>query len=98
MHSIVTIIHIFVSIFLIIVVLLQTGKGASMGAVFGGASNQTLFGSTGPAGFLTKLTAVCALIFMLTSFYLAFTASPKLESTVMKAPQSTQTSLPDKSK
>ena len=49
-------IHVFACLFLIVVVLLQTGKGADMGAVFGGGS-QTLFGSGGAGNFLTKLTA-----------------------------------------
>ncbi len=64
--------HIFVSIFLVLIVLLQTGKGASMGAAFGGSSNQTLFGSTGPASVMSKITVFCAVVFMVTSLYLAY--------------------------
>ena len=56
--------HIVVSIALILIVLLQTGKGADMGAAFGGGSSQTLFGSTGASTFLTKLTTVAAVLFM----------------------------------
>src|SRR5213596_1987248 len=59
-------IHVFACFFLIVVVLLQTGKGADMGAVFGGGS-QTLFGSSGAGNFLTKLTTATAITFMLTS-------------------------------
>ena len=66
------IIHVVVCIALILIVLLQTGKGADMGAVFGGASSQTLFGNTGAATFLGKLTTAAAIIFMVTSLALAY--------------------------
>ncbi len=64
------VLHIVVSFALIAIVLLQTGKGASMGAAFGGSS-QTVFGSRGPASFLHKLTTAAAVIFMLTSLGLS---------------------------
>ena len=67
-------IHVFACFFLIVVVLLQTGKGADMGAVFGGGS-QTLFGSGGAGNFLTKLTTGTAIAFMLTSLILTYGAS-----------------------
>lgn len=70
----VKILHIAVAVFLILVVLLQTGKGAEMGAAFGGSS-QTLFGSGGPAGFMAKLTTAAAVCFMLTSLGLAYLSS-----------------------
>jgi len=57
-----------------VVVLLQTGKGADMGAVFGGGS-QTLFGSSGAGNFLTKLTTGTAIAFMVTSLVLTYSAS-----------------------
>ncbi|CAB5110556.1 Protein translocase membrane subunit SecG [Olavius algarvensis associated proteobacterium Delta 3] len=66
------VIHVVVSIALILIVLLQTGKGADMGASFGGGSSQTLFGSTGGAGFMGKLTTGAAIIFMVTSLVLAY--------------------------
>lgn len=72
----VTIVHVVVCFVLILVVLLQAGKGASMGAVFGGSS-QTIFGSSGPGTFLGKMTTVVAIIFMLTSFSLSYSASRK---------------------
>jgi preprotein translocase subunit SecG len=75
----VTILHIIVCIVLILVVLLQAGKGANMGAVFGGSS-QTIFGSSGPGTFLGKMTTAVAIIFMLTSFSLSYTASRKASS------------------
>jgi len=65
-----------VCIILILVILLQAGKGANMGAAFGGSS-QTVFGSSGPAGFLGKMTTVVAIIFMLTSLTLSYSAVHK---------------------
>lgn len=72
MHTLITVFHISVAIFLILVVLLQSGKGANMGAAFGGAgSSQTMFGSSGAGSLLTKLTTGAAIIFMITSITLA---------------------------
>ena len=71
---VVPVIHVFACLFLIVVVLLQTGKGADMGAVFGGGS-QTLFGSSGAGNFLTKLTTGTAIAFMATSLILTYGAS-----------------------
>jgi preprotein translocase subunit SecG len=68
--------HIIVAVTLILVVLLQVGKGQSIGAAFGGAgSSQTLFGSRGPATFLSHMTTIAAVIFMLTSLGLAYLSS-----------------------
>jgi protein translocase SecG subunit len=61
----ITIIHVIVSVGLILVVLLQTGKGAEVGAVFGGSSS-TIFGSSGAGNFLTRLTTGMAIVFMMT--------------------------------
>ena len=71
---VVPVIHVLACLFLIVVVLLQTGKGADMGAVFGGGS-QTLFGSGGAGNFLTKLTTGMAIAFMATSLILTWNAS-----------------------
>ncbi len=71
MHALIIIIHLIVCFALIGIILLQTGKGASMGAMFGGAGNQTLFGQTGASTFLGKVTTVAAVVFMLTSLSLA---------------------------
>jgi preprotein translocase subunit SecG len=70
MTTFVLIIHILVCFSLIGVVLLQSGKGAELGAAFGGSS-QTIFGSRGAATFLNKMTTVIAVVFMLTSLSLA---------------------------
>ena len=83
------IIHVIVSIALIMIVLLQTGKGADMGAAFGGGSSQTLFGSTGASTFLGKATTVVAVIFMLTSLALAYRSGMRTGDSIMmdkKAP------------
>jgi preprotein translocase subunit SecG len=76
-------IHIVVSIALILIVLLQKGKGASMGAAFGGSS-QTVFGSTGATPFLHKVTVAAAVVFMFTSLGLAFLFGRATTSSVMK--------------
>jgi preprotein translocase subunit SecG len=77
----VTIIHVIVSIGLILVVLLQTGKGAEVGAVFGGSSS-TIFGSSGAGNFLTRLTTGMAIVFMITSLTLGYFAGKKPTSTI----------------
>jgi preprotein translocase subunit SecG len=93
MTTFLIIIHIIVCMFLIAVVLLQSGKGAEMGAAFGGSS-QTLFGSRGAATFLSKLTTISAVAFMLTSFALAIVTT-KGGSVVKKVPVSEErTTIP----
>jgi preprotein translocase subunit SecG len=77
----ITIIHVIVSIGLILVVLLQTGKGAEVGAVFGGSS-ATIFGSSGAGNFLTRLTTGMAIVFMITSLTLGYFAGKKPTSTI----------------
>jgi preprotein translocase subunit SecG len=84
MFTVITIIHILACIFLVLVVLLQTGKGADMGAVFGGSSS-TVFGSSGAGNFLTKLTTATAIIFMLTSLGLTYFSSQRNSATVFDA-------------
>ena len=74
MHTLIVIVHIIVSVAMILIILLQTGKGSDIGAVFGGGSSQTLFGSSGPTSFLSKLTAGAAILFMVTSLFLAYFA------------------------
>ena len=91
METLVLTIHYFLCAFLIIVILLQAGKGADIGAVFGGAS-QTVFGSRGPATFLNKITAVVAFSFIITSIWLAHDAKTKqVTSVVDKVPVSSDT-------
>jgi len=80
--------HVTVSTILISMVLLQKGKGADIGAAFGGAS-QTVFGPRGAQSFLSKLTAGAAIVFMLTSLTLAFTTAKK--SSIMEGVKQEQT-------
>ena len=72
MTTFLTILHVLVCIFLIGVVLLQRGKGAEIGAVFGGGGSSTVFGSRGAGNFLSKLTTAAAIVFMITSLSLAY--------------------------
>jgi len=73
LYVLLVIVHVVVALTLILVVLLQVGKGQSIGAAFGGAgSSQTFFGSRGPATFLSHLTTISAAVFMLTSLSLAY--------------------------
>ena len=81
--TIIVVLHIFVCFALILIVLVQAGKGAEMGAAFGGSS-QTIFGSSGAMGFLTKLTTVAAVIFMITSLVLAFSSTRRASKSVVK--------------
>ena len=66
------IVHVIVCLFLIAVVLLQSGKGAEMGASFGSGGSQSVFGAGGGTTFLSKMTTAAAIIFMLTSLWLAY--------------------------
>ncbi len=75
MTIVLTIIHIIVCLFLIGVVLLQSGKSADIAAAFGGMGSQTAFGPRSAANALTKATTWAAIIFMLTSFWLAIIAT-----------------------
>lgn len=81
MTILLTVLHLFVCLFLILVVLLQTGKGADVAAAFGGTS-QTAFGARGAATLLSKLTTGSAIVFMITSFTLAMMANRGAQSIV----------------
>jgi preprotein translocase subunit SecG len=94
MITLVTIIHVIVSLGLVVIVLLQTGKGADIGAVFGGSSS-TIFGSSGAGNFLTRLTTGLAVVFMITSLTLGYFAEKKPTSSILDRAQSpAQQSLP----
>jgi preprotein translocase subunit SecG len=79
-----TVLHVMVCLVLIVVVLLQRGKGAEIGAVFGGGAGSTVFGSRGAGNFLTKLTTAAAIVFMLTSLTLAYFAQEGSEGTLFE--------------
>lgn len=78
MNALLVTLHVIVCIALILIVLLQRGKGAEMGAALGGGSSQTLFGSRGATTFLGKLTTTAAIIFMLTSLALAYMSTKRV--------------------
>ena len=80
-------VHVIAAIAVVSLVLLQHGKGADVGAAFGGGASGSLFGATGSANFLSRATAVLAAIFFLTSLGLAYVAShrPGAGGTVMEA-------------
>ena len=83
MHTLIIILNVLVSIFLVISVLLQFGKGASLGTSFGGGSSQAVLGGSGPTTFLGKLTIASAVIFMLTSLYLTYVSGTPKSSSLM---------------
>lgn len=78
-----TILHVLVSLFMIAVVLLQSGKGAEMGASFGAGGSQSVFGAGGGTTFLSKATTGAAIIFMLTSLTLAYVSGQPNSSSIM---------------
>ena len=84
MTVLITILHVMVSVFLILVVLLQTGKGADLAGAFGGGGSQTAFGARGATTLLHKLTTVSAVLFMVTSLVLAILASRPSASVVQE--------------
>jgi preprotein translocase subunit SecG len=75
MYTFVSIVYIFVCLFLILVVLLQSGKGGGLGSAFGGGASQQIFGGAGAGNLLTRLTAGFAFAFMALSVWLAFLSS-----------------------
>lgn len=89
MYGLLLAIHIIVSVLLIVAVLLQSGKGADIGAVFGGAGSQALFGSAGPADFLNKATRVLVVVFMLTSLTLGYSTFKRPTQSIMDKPAAT---------
>ncbi len=94
MDTFLSILHIVVALFLILVVLLQAGKGAAMGASLGSAGSQAMFGSSGSGNFLTKLTTGAAIIFMVTSLSLAVLSTHKDKSSVINELEGTTEQIP----
>ena len=104
LHSFLNVIHIFVCFFLILVVLLQQGKGGGLGGL-GGASAAQVFGGRGAGNFMTRLTGICAAVFMITSMVLAYISSGgdravrelqemDAKNPILPAPAATPTSAP----
>ena len=90
MNTVLVVLHVLVCIFLIAVVLLQRGKGAEIGAVFGSGASSTVFGSRGAGNFLTKLTTVSAVIFMLTSLSLSYLWTTSSSDRLFEKPVATE--------
>ena len=86
MTTLLIVVHVIVCLFLIVIVLLQHGKGADIGATFGGSSN-TVFGTEGPLPLLNKITTAAAIIFMVTSLLLAQISGEKSIMSDVAAPK-----------
>jgi len=80
MNTIIVIIHLLLTVSLIVLVLIQRGKGADIGAAFGSGASSTVFGSQGSASFLTRATAIVAALFFITSLSLGYLTIQKTES------------------
>lgn len=100
MSILLTIVHVFVGLFLIVVVLLQSGRAGGMGAGFGGGSSTGVFGARGANTFLTKVTAGCAITFFLTSISLSVlsskTGSVVADQANQEAPKPTDSAMDQK--
>ncbi len=97
MYTLAVVIHVLVCFLMIASILLQSGKGAEIGAAFGGSS-QTVFGSRGPGTFLSKVTVAAAVVFMLTSLGLAILSKERtFSSTVIDVNQQKSSSAPSHS-
>lgn len=91
MQQIVLLIHVIVAVCLVVLVLLQHGKGADAGAAFGSGASQTMFGSAGSLPFLVKVTAILAAIFFTTSLALGYlTAHQAKQQNAVQLPTKTQ--------
>ena len=94
MYTFAVVIHVLVCFLMIASILLQSGKGAEIGAAFGGSS-QTVFGSRGPGTFLSKVTVAAAIIFMVTSLSLAILSKERtFSSTVIDINKQQSSSTP----
>lgn len=82
MQSFVLVVHLLSALGVIGLVLLQHGKGADMGASFGGTGSTSLFGVSGASNFLSRATALCVAIFFTTSLSLGYLSSRKAQSVV----------------
>lgn len=96
MTTIIIAVHVIVCMILIVVILLQTGSAGGMGAAFGGGGSQTLFGGSGSGKFFTRLTAIVAALFMITSISLTIMSAHRAKGTVMQgyAPPAVEKTVP----
>ena len=93
MENIILIIHFIIAILIIGFVLIQQGKGAEAGASFGAGAAQTVFGSSGSWNFFSKITAVLATLFFVTSVTLAVYAKNKVVVETIELPQAPESAL-----
>ena len=92
METLILVVHVLAAVAIIGLVLLQHGKGADMGAAFGGGASGSLFGATGSANFLSRATAILATIFFVTSLALTWYSAHKTETKgVMSTQPASQT-------
>ena len=96
MHSFVLIVHIILAVLMIVLILVQHGKGAEAGASFGGGGAATVFGASGSANFLTRLTGILTALFFITSLTLAVFAKQQTKEAfgLKTVPTTEQTTLP----
>ncbi|MDI6783260.1 MAG: preprotein translocase subunit SecG [bacterium] len=95
LYSIILALHILVCFGIVLIVLLQPGKGAGLSSAFGVGSGDSFFGGRGPLKFLEKLTTGCAIVFMLTCLSLSLFASKQRAGSVLdKLPVSTAPAVP----
>ena len=97
MYTLLIVIHVLICFLMVGAILLQSGKGAEIGASFGGSS-QTVFGSRGPANFLSKFTVVVAAVFMVTSLSLAILAKERTFSSTVIDLKKKERDLSDRSR
>jgi len=88
--------HVIVCVILVLVVLLQSGRGADLAGAFGGGATQTAFGSRGPASFLSKMTTIAAVVFMLTSIGLSLISTKTEAKSVLETAGKHQPAAPVK--
>ena len=96
MQMLILLVHIVLAFSIIALVLLQQGKGATMGAAFGSGASNTLFGSAGPASFLMKLTALLMALFFVTSLSLSYLAKEQVMAQAQLAKPITHQSIGNK--
>lgn len=96
MHSFVLVVHIILAVLMIVLILVQHGKGADAGASFGGGGAATVFGASGSANFLTRLTAILTGLFFITSIALAVFAKQQTTDAygLKTVPTEVQTTAP----
>ena len=78
------VLHIFISIILILIILLQPSKSGDLGSMFGGGSSDSVFGSSGAVPFLAKLTRLLAVVFVCTSLFLGYFSVKSISSSVVQ--------------